>query len=322
MAHVWIIYLNDYISRDVQTEQKALTYRYLQSIIEKEVIGMEKKEYLDYFDKVLQLEQKKLAQDELYKVYKKYMEDNKPTLEPEDIPSEPTKGGGFNIGCGSVILILPSLLICTSIIVSDWSWLREIWGIGVLGFFIWGIAMIVYGIREKKKEREEYAVYTQEVQEVEKRNREAEKKYEQDLEYWKYALAKSKKYYEEHDAEIKSKLFSVYFDDIIYPKYQNFAAVASFYEYFESGRCSSLEGRYGAYNIYEDEKRKDMIISQINEVIHNLEAIRENQYQLYSRIEDIMIDVGRAEGQLLALNGKAEEIEKISCINACFNALN
>ena len=47
-------------------------------------------------------------------------------------------------------------------------------------------------------------------------------------------------------------------------------AIASFYEYLMAGRCTSLEGTGGAYNLYENEIRMNQIISQLDTVITSL----------------------------------------------------
>lgn len=40
---------------------------------------------------------------------------------------------------------------------------------------------------------------------------------------------------------------------VIYPKYLTLPAVTTIYEYLESGRCDSLAGANGSYNLYESE---------------------------------------------------------------------
>lgn len=87
--------------------------------------------------------------------------------------------------------------------------------------------------------------------------------------------------------------------DIIYPKYRNLVAVSMFYEYLASGRCDSLEGRDGAYNMYEGEVRAQLIINELGNVKKavwavnasigamstELRQIRENQGELYRSLE-------------------------------------
>lgn len=63
--------------------------------------------------------------------------------------------------------------------------------------------------------------------------------------------------------------------------------MCSLYEYICAGRCSTLEGHEGAYNLYETEMRLDQIITRLDKVIANLGAIRENQFMLFSAIQDM-----------------------------------
>jgi len=72
---------------------------------------------------------------------------------------------------------------------------------------------------------------------------------------------------------------------IIHPKYQNFTCVATFYDYLDTGRCSILTGADGAYNLYENELRQNLIIDKLETVIDSLETIKNNQYRLYSLIQ-------------------------------------
>lgn len=79
-------------------------------------------------------------------------------------------------------------------------------------------------------------------------------------------------------------LNQLYSLDIIFPKYRNFVAISQIYEYFMSGRCTELEGHEGAYNIFESELRQNVIISQLNDVLANLEEIKQTQYMIYDAI--------------------------------------
>lgn len=81
-------------------------------------------------------------------------------------------------------------------------------------------------------------------------------------------------------------LDDLYTCTILHPKYRNFVAAASFYDYFDTGRCSSLEGANGAYATYEMESRLDKIISRLDQVLNELELIRQNQAMLYSAVMD------------------------------------
>lgn len=74
--------------------------------------------------------------------------------------------------------------------------------------------------------------------------------------------------------------------NVLYPKYRNLVAVATFYEYFDSGRCKDLTGHEGAYNIYENEIRLNTILGKLDDIIEHLEDIRSNQYIIYHAIKE------------------------------------
>ncbi len=80
---------------------------------------------------------------------------------------------------------------------------------------------------------------------------------------------------------------TLYSYDIIYGKYRDPVALATFYEYLMAGRVERLEGATGAYNLYESEIRANMIISQLSQVISLLEQIKDNQYTIYSEMKSI-----------------------------------
>ena len=87
-------------------------------------------------------------------------------------------------------------------------------------------------------------------------------------------------------SETQSLLTKLYGANVIFPKYRNMVAMCTMYEYFESGRCTELEGPNGAYNLYEAEQRQNVIISQLEAVNANLEQVKQNQYILYKGISE------------------------------------
>lgn len=86
--------------------------------------------------------------------------------------------------------------------------------------------------------------------------------------------------------ETEYVLDQYYKKDIIFGKYRNLVAVCSFYEYFISGRCSTLTGHEGAYNIYENEIRLNGIYNRLDLVIEYLEDIKTNQHMIYEAIQE------------------------------------
>ncbi|MBQ3182574.1 MAG: hypothetical protein IJB57_02790 [Clostridia bacterium] len=95
--------------------------------------------------------------------------------------------------------------------------------------------------------------------------------------------------------ECRNKLYSY---NIVFEKYRNIVALSSIYEYLMAGRCTSLEGADGAYNIYESEIRMDRIIDQLDTVITSLDQIKQNQFMIYSKLEEINSSLHRLENTM------------------------
>ena len=105
--------------------------------------------------------------------------------------------------------------------------------------------------------------------------------------------------------QILSKYYGL---NIIYAKYQGLIPIASFYEYFKSGRCETLTGHEGAYNIYESELRMNVIISKLDVVINRLDEIRNSQYMLYDAISSSNNIAGR---MLNTVNNLADNMVEV-----------
>lgn len=89
-------------------------------------------------------------------------------------------------------------------------------------------------------------------------------------------------------AKARGKLYAY---NILHSKYRNHVAVATFLEYLETGRCTELQGANGAYNLYESECRSNLIISQLNTIVSQLEQIKQNQYLMYRELTQINVNL-------------------------------
>lgn len=70
-------------------------------------------------------------------------------------------------------------------------------------------------------------------------------------------------------------------------KYRDIVALSTFYEYFMAGRCDSLEGANGAYNLYESEVRANLIITNLQQIERDLQQIAKNQYMIYHQLTEM-----------------------------------
>ena len=119
----------------------------------------------------------------------------------------------------------------------------------------------------------------------------------------------------------KSLLSKLYANDFIYAKYQNLPALTSIYEYLLTGRCDELAGAHGAYNLYEDEVRKDTVISQLSTVIDNLEQIKQNQYMLYQQSKLIKNETAAINYELQQIKGYTINLTELTALNTYYSAL-
>lgn len=97
---------------------------------------------------------------------------------------------------------------------------------------------------------------------------------------------------------VKKLLDKVYSKNIIFPKYRNFAAIAQIYEYLLSGRCDQLEGPYGAYNLYENELRQNIIIDRLDEIIYQLERLNGAMGTMCNAIQETNSLLGKINSTL------------------------
>ena len=112
--------------------------------------------------------------------------------------------------------------------------------------------------------------------------------------------------------ESQSKLYSY---GVIYGKYRTYVAMSSFLDYFLSGRVTTLEGSDGAYNLYEQESRADIIIGKLDDIIDSLEDIKENQYFIYNELQTANSMLALINGQLLFNNvSQLAQLEKLENI--------
>ena len=92
--------------------------------------------------------------------------------------------------------------------------------------------------------------------------------------------------------ESEERLKEFYEYNVIIPKYRyDIVAISSFYQYLIEKRTYCLEydrttGDRGAYNIYNEEAQRGIIISQLNVVIDKLDQVIDNQRTLQRTLQE------------------------------------
>ncbi|MBR2414193.1 MAG: hypothetical protein IKB13_06805 [Clostridia bacterium] len=105
-----------------------------------------------------------------------------------------------------------------------------------------------------------------------------------------------------------AELYSLRIDGVLcfHPNYKGLVPVSIIYGYFDTRRCSVFEGHEGAYNLYEDEKIKGIIINQLSTVMQKLNDLNGTMYYVGQA-------VNRCEDQLRTLNFNMERsLDRIS----------
>ena len=126
-------------------------------------------------------------------------------------------------------------------------------------------------------------------------------------------------------SETRKLLVKHYAKNVIHPKYRNYVTVSMMYEYFDTGRCSSLLGHGGAYDTYEYEIRQNIIIGKLDVVISKLDQISDSQYALYQSIQDCNRNINRVNNSLAAIqntNNNILECAEVAAYNSRITATN
>ncbi len=113
-----------------------------------------------------------------------------------------------------------------------------------------------------------------------------------------------------------AELYSLRIDGVLcfHPNYKGLVPVSIIYGYFDTRRCSVFEGHEGAYNLYEDEKIKGIIINQLSTVMQKLNDLNGTMYYVGQA-------VNRCEDQLRTLNSNMERsLDRISELGTTMQA--
>ena len=286
---------------------------------------MGKEELIRYFEDAIALETEIVTQENLVSQFETMSEKKKPVLierkvqvaepDPNGLDKETNAATFFIVGITAVFLYVQSI---ESGVAEPSFW--PLIAMAIFG----GIILAIY-LPERKKWKQYFSEQRRKYEEdcrtclEENKNRKEEFDYNQKC--WEDSCTKMRATLEKPLKETKENLERVYSKNIIYPKYRNLPALTSIYEYYVTGRCEELSGPYGAYNLYEDEVRKDKVISQLNTIIANLEQIKQNQYKLYEQVCQIQSNTNRMVWELNAIKGYVIELTNLTALNTYYNGV-
>ena len=193
------------------------------------------------------------------------------------------------------LISLPDGLICLGVGI----------GSGIAGGILFGILAFM----------KEDSIYKEEVKKYNKALADDKKRVQRELKQIEF-LKKQQEELREKYNDVEKVMEKFYALNVVYPKYRDLIPIVTFYEYFESGRHTTLTD---AYNKYEDELLHKTIIQKLDVVISQLEQIKRNQAALY---EVIMESISIAEricsqsDELIASNKIIEQNTALAAYNA------
>ena len=283
-------------------------------------------ELMDYLKKAIEVETDVAIQEKIIEEYEKEAEKRKPVLALREIQypdlSEPSIGSErlILISCGIMGVILLFFPMMGLFVDESFDSALIVAAVFLSCIFLVVIPYRKY-LSEVKAYRSAWTSYNIQAENLDKENKEKQAQYDAAMTKWKHAYNENKDALDSPLKQTKEIMDQFYAKDVIYPKYRNLPALTSICEYFITGRCTELTGPHGAYNLYEDEVRKDMVISQLSMVIENLESIKNNQYMLYQQVKSIRENTDAMTQELRMIKGYTFNIMQTSAITAYYSQI-
>lgn len=181
------------------------------------------------------------------------------------------------------------------------------------GFYLLIFAIVlgfIVGVITYLKTKTVYSDYLNKVETIKKENLQIDKYNQERYKHWEDEYYKEKelarKHFDENEcilldneadlirknkAKIENTLAALYNLRIngvlcLHPNYQGLVPISVIYGYFDTGRCTQLQGHEGAYNLYEDEKMKGMIINKLDIVSQQLGQLNNSMVYVGQAIEE------------------------------------
>lgn len=202
-----------------------------------------------------------------------------------------------------------------------WSTLFRVFAGAIAGFIIGFIGGIIWQIvsmaQEKKETQKENAKIHEQNKELAEKNELIRDRSKTRAMKLATEISKARMKLD----ETEKILLKYYASDIIYTKYQGLIPVTMFCEYFASGRCDTLTGHEGAYNIYENEIRLNLIIVKLEEVVDKLDQIQQNQYMLASMLEQNNRELQSIKSAVSMQTATLERIEDNTEVSNYYNRI-
>ena len=225
------------------------------------------------------------------------------------IPLGALIGALFGLILAIILRILLAIFTSMTLVGSPWK-PYLFWG-AIVGAIFLVIICIIDTNKEEEKKKKNYPEELEKYQTRQQRDKDLISLKTRQLEIiLPREIEKSEQTY-----KVTKDLLKKYYNlGFLYPKYHGIVPVCTIYEYLESGRCFSLLGHEGAYNLYESELRMNMVIGKLDDIITRLDDISANQQLL---VQEIRKSNSRIENISRSLNN----IENSTALTAYYSAI-
>lgn len=117
----------------------------------------------------------------------------------------------------------------------------------------------------------------------------------------------------------KNNRMKLYSENILPIKYRSLSAVATLYEYLETGRCNTIQGHGGIYDTYENDLNQGLIIENLRNINNRLGSIESNQQLLYREIQQANSTLSYINSSLTKIKWTSDKISENTAISAVAN---
>lgn len=247
------------------------------------------------------------------------------------------KAAGIIGMIGAIVFMLLGVISLSITFLTGFSIVCIVWALilGIVGAYYFSKSQAA-GKEEESDRAAKKAEYEKDLAEYEKELAKAKKIYPKQLARYEKKVEKAKKEYglqkeqaektytlekqqlndlSDQLVETKHLLARLYSNNWIFEKYRNMVAMATMYEYFASGRCTELKGPNGAYNLFEQELRQNLILNKLDLISSQLEDIKQNQYILYTElkrtnnlVESVVSELQDIRQKVQHISDKTDEI--------------
>lgn len=113
-------------------------------------------------------------------------------------------------------------------------------------------------------------------------------------------------------------LYNLRINDVLclHPSYRGLETMSIIFGYFDTGRCSQLRGFDGAYNLYEDEKYKGLIIIGLENISRQLDTLNGTMYYVSKTLDECKIqlsDIAHTNRQIVeSMNNANNQLNSIN----------